>query len=69
MPSVQIKGKIGDMVTDSRGKLKLEVLEHKGVFEVYEKTGKPVNRLPVKSETPLAWSSGLFIYAVKEIIS
>ena len=44
------------------------ILEHKGVFEVYEKTGKPVSRLPVKSETPLAWSSGLFIYAVKEIL-
>ncbi len=45
------------------------IIENKGVYEVYEKTGRPVKRLIYKSEMPFAWSSGLFIYAAKEILN
>jgi glycogen debranching enzyme len=44
------------------------IIKHGGVYEIYEKTGNPVNRLFYKSEVPFAWSSGLFAYAVKEIL-
>jgi hypothetical protein len=44
------------------------ILENKGVYEVYDKTGKPVKRIIYKSEYPFAWSSGLLIYAAKEIL-
>jgi glycogen debranching enzyme len=44
------------------------IVKHKGVYEIYEKDGKPVKRLFYRSEFPFAWSSGLFIYAAKEII-
>lgn len=39
-------------------------IEHNGVYEVYTKEGKPVNRLLYKSEHPFAWSAGLFLYAI-----
>ncbi|MBN2367848.1 hypothetical protein JXC34_02440 [Candidatus Woesearchaeota archaeon] len=44
------------------------MIEHKGVYEVYENTGKPVKRLIYRSEQPFAWSAGMFIYAVKKIM-
>jgi glycogen debranching enzyme len=37
------------------------------VYEVYGKDGRPVKRLIYRSERPFAWSSGLFVYAYKEI--
>jgi glycogen debranching enzyme len=43
------------------------IIEYRGVYEVYEKTGVPVNRLIYKAEQPFAWSAGLFIYAASEI--
>ena len=44
-----------------------QVLEHKGIYECYDRQGKPMNRLMYKSEHPFAWSSGLFIWAVKSL--
>ncbi len=43
------------------------IIGSNGVYEIYEKTGKPVNRLIYKAEFPFAWSSGLFVYAVKRL--
>ncbi len=43
------------------------IIKHRHVYEVYDKNG-PVKRFFYKAESPFAWSSGLFIYAVKEII-
>lgn len=40
-----------------------KLVEYDGVFEVYEKSGRPVRRLLYKSEQPFAWSAGLFLYA------
>ena len=43
------------------------IIKYNGVFEVYNKNGKPVKRLIYRSEQPFAWSSGLFIYAVHSL--
>jgi len=43
------------------------IVKYNKVYEVYEKTGEPVNRFLYKSEYPFAWSSGLFLYAVNKI--
>ncbi|MBD3203509.1 hypothetical protein GF327_04395 [Candidatus Woesearchaeota archaeon] len=39
------------------------IIKYNGVYEVYEKTGQPVNRLFYKSEEEFAWSAGLFVRA------
>ena len=44
------------------------IVKYGKVYEVYDKSGKPVKRLLYMAETPFAWSSGMFLYAVKEII-
>lgn len=40
-----------------------KIIEHDGVYEVYEKNGTPVTRFFYRSEQPFAWSAGLFLYA------
>ncbi len=42
------------------------IIRHNTVYEVYEKD-MPVKRLFYRSEHPFAWSSGMFVYAVKKI--
>lgn len=49
-------------------KMASAIIKYNGVFEVYDKNGKPVKRLTYVSEYPLAWSAGLFIYAAEKII-
>jgi len=44
------------------------IVKYDQVYEVYEKNGKPVKRLTYRTEYPFAWSSGLFVHAVKKII-
>jgi hypothetical protein len=39
------------------------IAKHNGVYEVYNQEGNPANEGHYKSETPFAWSSGLFLYA------
>jgi len=43
------------------------IIENNGVYEIYEKTGKPVNRRIYKAEFPFAWSAGMFVYTVKKL--
>jgi len=43
------------------------IVEFNGVYEIYEKSAEPVKRFFYKAEFPLAWSAGMFVYAVKEI--
>ena len=45
------------------------IIKFDSVYEVYDKTGKPVNRLIYKSEHPFAWSAGLFVYVVSKIMN
>jgi glycogen debranching enzyme len=45
-----------------------KIVEYNDVFEVYEKSGKPVNRFFYKSEHHFSWSAGMFILAVKSVI-
>jgi len=47
-------------------KISHKIIEHNGVYEVYDK-GKPVRRLFYKSEEWFAWSSGLFVWACHEL--
>ena len=47
-------------------KLASKILEFNGVYEVYQ-LGKPVKRLFYNSESYFAWSSGLFVWACKEL--
>jgi len=49
-------------------KISLLIIKYRHVYEVYDKSGKPVKRLIYRTEYPFAWSSGLFLYAIKEII-
>ncbi|KKP70143.1 hypothetical protein A2X44_00345 [candidate division CPR3 bacterium GWF2_35_18] len=42
-----------------------KIVEYNDVYEVYERNGKPLKRLFYKSESPFAWSSGLFLFAYK----
>jgi len=44
-----------------------KIIEYNGVYEIYEKNGRPVSRL-YKSEHPFAWSAGLFLWANKKIV-
>ncbi len=45
------------------------IIKENGVYEIYENNRSPVNRLIYKAEYPFAWSSGLFVYAIKKIKS
>ena len=49
------------------GKVAQKIIEYKGVYEIYEKSGQPVSRFFYKAEYPFAWSSGLFLRASKII--
>lgn len=40
-----------------------KIVEHHGVFEIYEKDGHPVKRFFYRAEFPFAWSAGLYLYA------
>jgi len=40
-----------------------QILKYNGVYECYERNGKPVQKLLYKSEQPFAWSAGMFIWA------
>ena len=51
---------------DTLEKLSQKIVEFGGVYEVYEK-GAPVKRLFYKSERNFSWSSGLYIWACKEV--
>jgi glycogen debranching enzyme len=44
------------------------IVKHGQVYEVYEQNGNPVRRMLYRTEYPFAWSSGLFVHAVSEII-
>ncbi|MCP4049957.1 MAG: hypothetical protein GY730_04545 [bacterium] len=43
-----------------------KIVEYKGVYEVYQ-DGKPLKRIFYKSEQGFAWSSGMFVWACKEL--
>ncbi len=47
-------------------KLAEKIIEYNGIYEVYHE-GKPVKRTFYKSETGFAWSSGLFIWACRQV--
>lgn len=49
------------------GDVSSHIVKHKGVYEVYEKTGEPVRRRLYQSEYPFAWSAGLYLYAYEKI--
>jgi glycogen debranching enzyme len=40
---------------------------HNGIFEVYEQSFEPVNRLFYSSEKDFSWSSGLFIWMIHQV--
>lgn len=44
-----------------------KIVEFQTVYEVYEKSGNPVNRFAYKSEGPFSWSAGLFLWAYNKI--
>lgn len=44
-----------------------KIQQYNGVYEVYEKDGRPVKRLLYRSEGPFAWSAGLFLLAHQQI--
>lgn len=43
--------------------LSAQIVRHKDVFEVYEKSGKPVQRHFYQSERSFTWSAGLYLFA------
>ena len=45
-----------------------KVIEYNGIYEIYEKNGRPVNRLFYTAEHPFAWSAGLFLWATEQIV-
>ena len=47
-------------------KIAEKIAEYENVYEVYH-NGKPVNKLLFKSEVPLAWSAGLFVFACNKL--
>lgn len=46
-----------------------KIVEYNGVYEVYEKSGKPVARRFYTSEQPFAWSAGLYLWAYRDCFS
>lgn len=44
-----------------------KIIEHNGVYELYEKDGNPVRRFLYKAEGPFAWSAGLFLWACRQV--
>ena len=55
--AVEILNTIADMIVD-----------YGIVYEIYDNKGKPVKRPLYKAEYPFAWSSGMFLYAVRKIL-
>ncbi len=47
---------------DVMNKIAQKIIEYNGVYEVYEKNGRPVKRLFYTSEHPFAWSAGLYLW-------
>ncbi len=45
----------------------LVINKHKGVFEIYDKNGRPFRNLFYQAEYPFAWSSGLLLYAFNKL--
>ena len=48
---------------DILGRISDVIVKFNDVYEVYERSGKPVNRLVYKSEYNFTWSAGLFVFA------
>lgn len=48
-------------------KVSKQIVQYENVFEIYERNGKPVNRIFYKSEKNFAWSSGLFLNFIKKL--
>lgn len=44
-----------------------KIVQHGGVYEVYEQNGNPVRRITYRSEHPFAWSAGLYLWAYRQI--
>lgn len=42
-----------------------QIVKYNGVYEIYEKNGKPVKRMFYQSEHPFAWSAGLYLWVAK----
>jgi hypothetical protein len=40
-----------------------QIVKCDGVWECYERDGKPVRRLLYRSEQPFAWSAGMILWA------
>ncbi len=48
-------------------KIAKKINDYNKVYEVYDKAGKPINKLFYKSEVPFAWSAGMFIYTANQL--
>ncbi len=44
-----------------------KIVEYSQVYEIYNEKGEPYNNIIYRSEQNFAWSSGVFIYACKEL--
>jgi len=42
-------------------------VKNEGVYEIYERSGRPVDRAFYQSEQPFAWNAACFIYAAKSM--
>lgn len=64
--AAKLKSGLEQDAKEALGRLARKIVEYKGVYEVYEPTGKPVSRLFYRSEKTFSWSSGLFVWACHE---
>ena len=64
----QLKAGRKDDAVKSLELMSKKINEYGAVYELYDKSGKPLNTLFYKSEKPLAWSAGIFVWAVHEIL-
>ena len=61
------RAKLGLEYESVFSRIVLVINNYKGVFEVYDKKGRPFKNLFYKAENPFAWSSGLLIYAIYKL--
>ena len=45
-----------------------KIIAYDGVYEVYDRSGRPLKRLLYRAEGPFAWSAGLYLVAYQSIV-
>ncbi len=64
----QLKSGLKDDALKTIKLMAKKINEYGAVYELYDRKGRPLSTMFYKSEKPLAWSAGFFVWAVHEVL-